>query len=90
MSTVRDYAEQLSDVYLRMEDCKAEAAAIIEAAKDADIDVKALRKVAKELTMPSDKLAKRFDDEAQIDMFRDEVGLKVRKGLVEPMREAAE
>lgn len=90
MSTVRGYAEQLSDVYLRMEDCKAEAAAIIEAAKDADIDVKALRKVAKELVMPSDKLAQRFDDEAQIDMFRDEVGLKVRKGLVEPMREAAE
>lgn len=90
MSTIRDYAEQLSDVYLRMEDCKAEAAAIIEAAKDAGVDVKALRKVAKELTMPSDKLAKRFEDEAQIDMFRDEVGLKVRKGLVEPMREAAE
>lgn len=90
MSTIRDYAEQLSDVYLRMEDCKAEAAVIIEAAKDADIDVKALRKVAKERVMPSDKLAKRFDDEAQIDMFRDEVGLKVRKGLVEPMREAAE
>ncbi len=90
MSTIRDYAEQLSDVYLRMEDCKAEAAAIIEAAKDADIDVKALRKVAKELTMPSDKLSKRFEDEAQIDMFWDEVGLKVRKGLVEPMREAAE
>lgn len=90
MSTIRDYAEKLSDVYLRMEDCKAEAAAIIEAAKDSDIDVKALRKVAKELVMPSDKLAQRFDDEAQIDMFRDEVGLKVRKGLVEPMREAAE
>ena len=90
MSTIRDYAEQLSDVYLRMEDCKAEAAAIIEAAKDSDIDVKALRKVAKELTMPSDKLSKRFEDEAQIDMFRDEVGLKVRKGLVEPLREAAE
>ena len=90
MSTIRDYAEQLSDVYLRMEDCKAEAAAIIEAAKDADIDVKALRKVAKELTMPSDKLSKRFEDEAQIDMFRDEVGLLARKGLIEPLREAAE
>lgn len=90
MSTIRDYAEQLSDVYLRMEDCKAEAAAIIEAAKDADIDVKALRKVAKELTMPSDKLSKRFEDEAQIDMFRDVVGLLARKGLVEPLREAAE
>ena len=89
MSTISGYAEQLSDVYLRMEDCKAEAAAIIEAAKDAGVDVKALRKVAKELTMPSDKLAKRFDDEAQIDMFRDEVGLKVRKGLVE-LLEAAE
>lgn len=35
MSTIRGYAEQLSDVYLRMEDCKADAAAIIEAAKDA-------------------------------------------------------
>ena len=89
MSTIRDYAEQLSDVYLRMEDCKAEAASIVEAAKDYGIDTKALRKVAKELTMPSDKLSKRFEDEAQIDMFRDEVGLRVRKGLVQ-MREAAE
>jgi len=80
-TTNRDYAEMLSDVYLRMESAKEEAAAIIEAAKEAGINVKALRKVAKELTMQSDKLARRFDDEQQIEMFRDDVGLRKRKGL---------
>lgn len=89
MSTVREFAEQLSDVLLKIEDLKLEAASIVEAAKEEGIDTKALRKVAKELTMPSDKLAKRYDDESQLEMFRDEVRIRSRKGL-ERMREAAE
>lgn len=81
MSTIKEFASQLADVYMRIEDCKAEAVAILDAAKADGFDAMAMRKVAKELIMPSDKLSKRFDAEAQIDMFRDNVGLRTRKGL---------
>lgn len=77
----KEFADALADIIVRMDDLKVEADAIIDAAKEAGINTRALRKVAKELTMPSDKLSKRFEDEAQIDMFRDEVGLRTRKGL---------
>lgn len=73
---------------MQIEDLKIEAKAIVDAAGEAGINTKALRRVAKELTMDAAKLAQRFDDEYQIDMFRDEVGLKQRKGLV--LAEAAE
>ena len=82
MSRNREFAEELADVMRRMDDLKTEAAAILEAAKDSGVNVKALRKIAKEMIMDSDKLEKRFDDEAQLELFRDEVGLKTRKGLV--------
>lgn len=82
MSRNREFANELSDVMRRMDDLKTEAAAILEAAKDSGVNTKALRKVAREMVMDSDKLEKRFEDEAQIDMFRDEVGLRSRKGLV--------
>jgi len=78
---IREFADQLSDVYLRMEDCRVEASAIIDAAKEAGVNTKALRKVAKELVMQADKLAKKLDDESQLDFFRDQIGLRKRKGL---------
>ena len=84
---MKTHAEQLADVYMRVSDLKAEADAIIDAAKADGINVKALRKVAKEMTMEASKLAAKLDDEAQLDMFRAEVGLLKRKGLA--MKEAA-
>jgi uncharacterized protein (UPF0335 family) len=78
---MKSHAEALSDIYMRASDLKAEADAVIEAAKAEGINVKALRKVAKEMTMDAAKLAARFDDESQLDMFRNEVGLLKRKGL---------
>lgn len=78
---MKQYAEQLSDVLMRASDLKAEADAIIDAAKAAGVNVKALRKVAKEMTMEASKLATKFEDEEQLDMFRKEVGLLKRKGL---------
>ena len=78
---MKTYAEQLSDIYMRASDLKAEADAVIEAAKAEGINVKALRKVAKEMTMEASKLATKLDDEAQLSMFRDEVDLLHRKGL---------
>lgn len=78
---MKTHAEQLSDVYMRASDLKAEADAIIEAAKAEGINVKALRRVAKEMVMDASKLATKFEDEDQLDMFRKEVGLLKRKGL---------
>lgn len=84
----RELADALADIIVRMGDLKVEADAIIDAAKEAGINTRALRKVAKELAMPAEKLAKRLDDEEQLEMFRGEVGLKARKGL--SFAEAAE
>lgn len=91
MSTIKqDLAQELADVFKRMDDLKAEAAAIAEVAKDKGFSVKALRKVAREINMDSEKLAKQFEDESQLEMFRLEVGLLDRKGFSTPIREAAE
>ena len=78
---MKEFAESLSDVLMRASDLKAEADAIVEAAKEAGVNVKALRKVAKEMTMEASKLAAKLDDEAQLDLFRTQVGLLKRKGL---------
>ena len=88
MSTLREYANQLSSILMQIEDLKIEARAIVDAAAEAGINTKALRKVSKELTMDAAKLAQRFDDEDQLEMFRSDVGLKQRKGLA--LAEAAE
>lgn len=58
---------------------------VLQSAKDAGINTKALRKVAKEMTMEQDKREKIYEDEAQLSMFRDEVGLTATA-----YREAAE
>jgi len=89
-SSIREFADQLSDVYLRMEDAKVEAAAIIDAAKEAGVNVNALRKVARELVMQADKLAAKYEAEDQLELFRDQVGIRKRKGLDADMRDAAE
>lgn len=79
---MKQFAEQLSDCLMRKSDIDAEIKAIVDAAKDEGINVRALRKVAKELIDDSAKLAKKIEDEKQLDMFRTEVGLLKRKGLV--------
>jgi len=78
---MKDFAEQLSDCLLRKSDIDAEIKALVDAAKEQGINVRALRKVAKELIEDGSKLAKKLEDERQIDMFREEVGLLKRKGL---------
>ena len=80
-SNVKQYADELSDIYMKIEDAKAEAAALIEAAKEAGVDPKALRKVAKEMVMMSDKLAAKYEAEEQLSLFRDVVQIRKRKGL---------
>lgn len=47
--------------------------------------MRAIGKAAKELRMDSDKRAKKYDDEYQLDLLRDALGLTATQ-----MREAAE
>ena len=58
---------------------------VLQSAKDAGINTKALRKVAREMTLEREKREKIYEDEAQLSMFRDEVGLTATA-----YREAAE
>lgn len=80
-SSIKTFADELSDILMKIEDMKVEAASIVDAAKEAGIDTKALKKVAREMVMQSDKLAKRYEDEEQLEMFRDAVKIRQRKGL---------
>lgn len=80
-ASIKTYADQLSDILMQIEDRKIEAASLLEAAKEAGIDTKALRKVACEMVMQSDKLQRKFEDEAQLSLFRETVGIYARKGL---------
>ena len=79
--SIKEFAEQLSDILMQIEDLKVEAKSIVEAAKEAGVATKTLNKVAREMIMDSTKLQRRLEDEAQLEMFRDEVGLLRRKGL---------
>lgn len=80
-TALRDYADQLADLLMRMDDLKVEAKALIDAAKEEGINVKALRKIAKELATDSDKLAAKYEDEQQLELFRTEVKIRARKGI---------
>lgn len=82
-SSIREFADQLSDVYCKLEDIKIEARVLIQCAKEAGINTRVLTKLAREMAMQSDKLKKKLDDEAQLSLFRDEVSLHARKGLSE-------
>jgi hypothetical protein len=79
--SIKQYAESLSDILMQIEDLKVQAKSIVEDAKEAGVSTKALNKVAREMIMDSTKLQRRLEDEQQIDLFRDEVGLLRRKGL---------
>lgn len=81
MNIDKKFADDLSGVLSQIEDLKLEAKAIIDAAHDAGVNTKALRKVAKEILMDSSKLAKILEDESQLDIFRNSVGLRRTKGL---------
>lgn len=56
---------------------------LIGSARDAGLNVKALRKVAREMVMESDKRAKLYEDEHQLEMFRETVGLTQAGSMLE-------
>ncbi len=74
---IKTYAKELAGKLNSIAALQDEAKDIIASAKDAGINTKALRKVARELVMESDKRAKLYDDEHQLEMFRQEVGLTI-------------
>jgi uncharacterized protein (UPF0335 family) len=88
--SIKQYAEALSDILMQIEDLKVQAKSIAEDAKESGVSTRALNKVAREMIMDSTKLQRRLEDEQQIDLFRDEVGLLRRKGLASNVRLAAE
>jgi hypothetical protein len=88
-TNVREFAGQLADIYERAADLKCEERALIDAAKEAGINTRALKKVAKELGADSKKLAQKLADEEQLDLFRSQVGLLRLKGLEGRQMEAA-
>jgi hypothetical protein len=88
-TNVREFAAQLADIYERAADLKCEERALIDAAKEAGINTRALKRVAKELGADSKKLAQKLADEEQLDLFRSQVGLLRLKGLEGRQMEAA-
>lgn len=79
------YARQAAAHMREMDEARELLKDVLQSAKDAGLNVKALRKVAREMTMEQDKREKIYEDEAQLEMFRDEVGL-----TAPAMMEAAE
>ncbi len=69
------YAEELSNHLRKIADEQEVIKDLINSAKDAGVNVRALRKVAREMVMDSDQRAKLYDDEHQLEMFRSELGL---------------
>lgn len=80
-SNVKQYADELSDVMIEIEAQKLKASGIVEAAKEAGICPKNLRKIAKELIMDSSKLAAKYEAEEQLELFRSAIQIRKRKGL---------
>ena len=78
---IKSFATELHQVLSDIADKKLEGKAILEAAKAAGINTKALAKVAKEMLKDSDKLRQQYEDEEQLDLFRAETGLFKMKGL---------
>jgi uncharacterized protein (UPF0335 family) len=75
MTQVKTYARELADQLNELAKVQEAISDIVASAKDAGINPKALRKVAKEMVMESDKRAKLYEDENQLELFRREVGL---------------
>ncbi len=77
------YARQAAAHMREIDEARELLKDVLQSAKDAGINTKALRKVAKEMTMEQDKREKIYEDEAQLSMFRDEVGLTGTERLLE-------
>lgn len=83
-----EYAKQLANLLLEVQAAQSDAKELLASAKDAGINVKVLRKLAKELNMETEKRNELYAQEDQLDMFRFE--LKLVPALSRTYQEAAE
>lgn len=82
--TVKTYATTLATHLRTIADEQEAIKDLVNSAKDAGVNPRMLRKVAREMILDSDKRSKIYEDEEQLEMFRAEVG------LTQQFREAAE
>lgn len=78
MSQISTYARELADQLREIAKVQEAVKDLIASAKDAGVNPRALRKVAREMIMESDKRASLYEDEEQLSLFRTEVGLTSR------------
>lgn len=72
---VKTYATELAAHLREIAGLQEAIGDLVNSAKDAGINVRVLRKVAREMVMKSDKRAQLYEDEEQLSLFRTEVGL---------------
>ena len=77
-SDIKTYASELANHLREIASVQEIVKDLIASARDAGLNVKALRKVAREMVMESDKRAKLYEDEDQLSLFREQVGLTQR------------
>lgn len=70
-----EYARKIADILSETEKLKDAIKSYKESAKDAGLNVRAISKAAAELRMDPDKRAKKYEDEDQLDLLRDALGL---------------
>ncbi len=78
MTKISAYARELADQLREIAKVQEAVKDLIASAKDAGVNPRALRKVAREMVMESDKRASLYEDEEQLSLFRTEVGLTSR------------
>lgn len=78
MTQISAYARELADQLREIAKVQESVKDLIASAKDAGVNPRALRKVAREMVMESDKRASLYEDEEQLSLFRTEVGLTSR------------
>lgn len=72
---IETYAKQYASVLQEIAEAQERGKDLIASAKDAGLSVKLLRKVAKEMVMDFGKRQKLYEEEEQMDMFRQDCGL---------------
>ncbi len=78
MTQISTYARELADQLREIAKVQEAVKDLIASAKDAGVNPRALRKVAREMVMESDKIASLYEDEEQLSLLRTEVGLTSR------------
>lgn len=78
MTQISAYARELADQLREIAKVQEAVKDLIASAKDAGVNPRALRKVAREMVIESDKRASLYEDEEQLSLFRTEVGLTSR------------